>query len=121
MRSGSRGILVLVAGLSGAGLAGCAGPSWFKAGVSDDQRASDLAQCEAYARDQTEDFVARIDDTRSGVSTGDDSFQLRDDFRRHDERSRRLSLISSCMRQLGYSEDEPVPGEGDAAAPDDGS
>lgn len=122
MRRGSRGILALVTGLSAAGLAACAGPSWYKAGASDDQRASDLAQCEAYARDQTDDFVARIDDTRSGVSTGDDSFQLRDDFRRHDERSRRISLIASCMRQLGYSDDEPPPGEGDAtAAPDDES
>lgn len=95
-------------------LVGCAPTVWTKPGADAAQRDADLASCEAYARDQTEDFLARIEDTQRGVTTGEEVSPLETDFRRVDQRSRRLSLTASCMRQLGYSETE-VPGDAGGA------
>ena len=107
--------------MAGVGLAGCADTIWTKPGVSTSERDAALAECADYAdREQTEDFVSRIEDTQRGVSTGDDESVLRADFRRHDERSRRSDLLASCMRGLGYDQVE-VPDAEDAGGPADAS
>ena len=101
-------------------LGACAQTTWTKPGATAAQRDADLAGCESYARDQTEDFLARVEDTQRGVTTGTDVSPLQTDFRRYDQRSRRLGLIASCMRQLGYSESE-VPDGGAGGGDDDAS
>ncbi|MEZ5668806.1 MAG: hypothetical protein R3F55_15460 [Alphaproteobacteria bacterium] len=107
MRTGGISVPVLLAALL-ASAAGCAPTVWTKPGVDEATRDADIARCEAFAREQVEDdFVARIEDTQRGVTVGRDALYSRDDMRRYDERARRLSLIESCMRQLGYTEGEP--------------
>ncbi|MGF1623898.1 MAG: hypothetical protein ACFCVH_03365 [Alphaproteobacteria bacterium] len=113
MRSWAMGWLAALA------LAGCAETVWTKPGVATSERDAAMAQCEAFAeQEQEEDFVARIEDTQRGVTAGEEESVLRSDFRRHDERSRRSSLIASCMRGLGYIQTELPDAEGTGATGD---
>jgi hypothetical protein len=102
-RTKAIGLVLLIA----PGLAACAETAWFKAGVTSARRDADLASCEAYARQETEeDFVSRIEETSRGVVAGTDALHSRDDLRRLDVYDRRTTLTEACMRQLGYTEVE---------------
>ena len=105
-------------------LAGCAPTVWSKAGTTAAERDAALEACEVYAQEQMEeDFPSRIEETQRGISSGEDDSVLLSDFRRYDDRTRRSTLIASCMRQNGYT-DDPVPeveGGEDAGAATDAS
>jgi hypothetical protein len=88
-------------------LSACAGAGWRKDGVSDEDRAHDLATCRQQARAATQrdlDIDQDITATRSLDWQRTGVFRTKEDEMRHVTGSRASDIVERCMQSKGYSQ-----------------